>query len=189
MMTNELPGDIVECGVFKGSGLFIWSKLIELYSPFEIKKVIGFDFFDQEFVSSLSEKDRDGMQQVFSRCQATQEEISDKHISDKLISIGIKPDKFELVKGDISKTSREYAVKNPGFRISILYMDLDIEEPTLETLDNLWDRIVPGGIIVFDEYAYGIWTESNAVDKFIKKHNLKLQKTKVAAPTAYIVKE
>jgi|UniRef100_A0A6C0J1B8 hypothetical protein len=75
-MTKDLPGDIVECGVFKGSGIFTWYKLIELYAPFEIKKVIGFDYFDQEFVESLSEKDRDGMKQVFSRCQATKNEIS-----------------------------------------------------------------------------------------------------------------
>jgi|TARA_B110000259_G_C14030145_1_gene406327 hypothetical protein len=189
MMTNDLPGDIVECGVFKGSGIFTWAKLIELYSPFEIKKVIGFDFFDQGFVESLSEKDREGMEQVFSRCEASQEEISNKHISDKLLKIGIKPEKFELVKGDISITSKEYSIKNPGFRISILYMDLDIEEPTLEALENFWERIVPGGVIVFDEYGYGVWTESNAVDKFVKKYKLKLQKTKVMAPSAYIVKE
>ena len=188
-MTNDLPGDIVECGVFKGSGIFTWAKFIELYSPFEIKKVIGFDFYDQTFVESLEEKDKKSMEQVFSRCNTTQEEISDKYISDKLIEIGIKQDKFELVKGNISKTSQDYVIKNPGFRISILYMDLDLDEPTYNTLEVFWKYIVPGGIVVFDEYGYGAWTESNAVDKFIKKYNLKLHKTKVKAPTAYIVKE
>ena len=71
----------------------------------------------------------------------------------------------------------------------LVNMDLDIEEPTLDTMENLWDKIVPGGIIVFDEYGYGAWTESNAVDKFIKKYNLKLEKTQVIAPTAYIIKK
>jgi hypothetical protein len=186
---KNLPGDIVECGVFKGSGVFTWAKLIELFCPFEIKKVIGFDFFDQKFVSDLAEQDRDGMEQVFSRCNATPEQISDTTIQNKLLEIGIPANKFELIKGDVSQTSLDYVTKNPGFRISLLYMDLDIEKPTLDALEHFWNVIVPKGIIVFDEYGYGAWTESNAVDIFVKRHNLVLLKTNVSAPTAYVIKK
>ena len=35
----------------------------------------------------------------------------------------------------------------------------------------MYDRIVKGGIIVLDEYACEKWTESNAVDRFLKEHN------------------
>ena len=185
---EHLPGDIVECGVFKGSGVFTWAKLIELNCPFEIKKVIGFDFYDQAFISELAETDRDTMGQDFSRCNASNDDISDTAMADKLLNIGIPAHKFELVKGDISKTSAEYALTNPGFRISLLYMDLDLEKPTLDALDNFWDHVLPGGIIVFDEYGYGAWTESNAVDTFVAKHNLELRKTNISAPTAYIIK-
>jgi len=185
----HLPGDIVECGVFKGSGVFTWAKLIELFCPFEIKKVVGFDFYDQKFVSDLAEQDRESMEQVFTRCNATAEQLSDTAIGNKLLSIGIKSHKFELIKGDISQTSLEYVTKNPGFRISLLYMDLDIEKPTLDALEHFWNAIVPGGLIVFDEYGYGAWTESNAVDIFVKRHNLVLHKTNVGAPTAFVIKK
>jgi hypothetical protein len=185
---KDLSGDIVECGVFKGSGIFTWAKLIELYCHFEIKKVIGFDFFDQTFIADLAEQDRESMEQVFSRCDATPAQISKTTISENLLSIGIPSHKFELIKGDISLTSLKYTTDNPGFRISLLYMDLDLEKPTLDALENFWNFIVPGGVIVFDEYGYGAWTESNAVDIFVKKHNLVLRKTNVSAPTAYVVK-
>ena len=188
-MVKDLPGDIVECGVFKGSGVFTWAKLIELFCPFEIKKIVGFDFFDQTFVSDLAEQDRESMEQVFTRCNTTQEQISDVTIKSKLLEIGIPAHKFELIKGDISHTSMEYIKANPGFRISLLYMDLDIEKPTLDTLEHFWDAIVPGGVIVFDEYGYGAWTESNAVDVFTKKHKLTLRKTNVSTPTAYVIKK
>lgn len=187
-MVKNIPGDIVECGVFKGSGIFTWAKIIELFAPHEIKKVIGFDFFSQKFVADLGDMDRHSMSQVFSRCEASEDEISDQTISNQLKKIGIPSNKFELVKGDIAKTSLEYAEKNPGFRISLLYMDLDLDKPTYDTLENFWDVIVPGGVIVFDEYGYGAWTESHAVDRFAKKHNLTIQKTNVGAPTAYIIK-
>ena len=82
----------------------------------------------------------------------------------------------------------KFLKERPGFRISILYMDLDIEEPTYNVLNNMWDRIVSGGVVVFDEYAYHSWSESNAVDKFIKEHNLVLHRTNIQTPTAFVIK-
>lgn len=78
--------------------------------------------------------------------------------------------------------------KNPGFRISYLYLDID--KPTYISLNLLYDRIVRGGIIVFDEYVCEKWSESNAVDRFLNKHpNLNI-KTLLwgKIPTAYIIK-
>jgi len=45
-MIKDVPGDIVECGVFKGTGIFTFLKLKRYYFPNSLKKVIGFDFFD-----------------------------------------------------------------------------------------------------------------------------------------------
>jgi len=185
---KHIPGDIVECGVFKGSGIFTWAKLIELHSHFEIKKIVGFDFFDKNFVEDLGDTDKTAMSQVFSRCDTMDNEISKAYIHDKLVNIGIPSHKFELVKGDVSQTTKLYKDNNPGFRISLLYLDLDLEIPTYDTLENFWDIVLPGGIVVFDEYGYNTWTESNAVDKFVKKHNLVLHSTNISAPTVYIIK-
>ncbi len=67
-------------------------------------------------------------------------------------------------------------------------MDLDLEEPTYNTLVNLWDNITKGGIVVFDEYGYHKWSESKAVDRFIQEKNLELKTLNYSAPTAYIKK-
>jgi len=189
-MTKDINGDIVECGVFKGSGLLTWLKILNMNEPNSIKKVIGFDFFGNEFVEDLeNDIDRELMGQVFKRCDDLDNyEISLDGIRDKIFKSGFKENDFDLVKGDIISTSKEYSNSKPGFRISILYIDLDLEEPTYETLNNLWENVVDGGIVVFDEYAYHSWSESNGVDRFIREKNLKLKSTKVKAPTAYIIK-
>lgn len=189
-LAKDLNGDIVECGVFKGTGMFTWLKLVDLYQPNSIKKVIGFDFFEQEFVDTLvDEIERDTMKQVFDRVpQLKNDDISLEGITKKIISSGFNGSKFELVKGDISQTSSLYVKDRPGFRISLLYLDMDLDRPTYDALDTFWDRIVPGGVVVFDEYAYHSWTESNAVDRFIKNKNIKLINTHVHAPTAYFIK-
>jgi hypothetical protein len=188
--TKHLMGDIVECGVFKGSGLLVWLKLMNIYEPNSLKKVIGFDFFDPGFVKDITKDvDRETMQQVFDRCKDIDlNDLSKEGIEDKILIAGFGIDKFELVKGDICVTSEQFLENRPGFRISILYLDLDLAEPTYATLNNLWNRVVPGGVVVFDEYAYHSWSESDGVDQFIYENDLKLISTGLRAPTAYIVK-
>jgi len=54
---KDIPGDIVECGGFKGTGLYTFLKLRNLYNPNSVKKVIGFDFFDTEnLINSITDK-------------------------------------------------------------------------------------------------------------------------------------
>lgn len=189
-MTKDLHGDIVECGVFKGSGLATWLKMLEINEPNSIKKVIGFDFFDPHFVDGINDKtEKDTMKQVFDRCENLDDsELSLNGVNQKLLNAGFKQDKFQLVKGDVIKTSKSFLEDKPGLRVSILYLDLDLDLPTYNTLVNMWDNIIDGGVIVFDEYAYHNWSESNAVDRFVKEKNLKLYTTKFKAPTAYIIK-
>ena len=43
--TINIPGDIVECGVFKGVSFMFWLKCLKIFSPNSQKKVIGFDMF------------------------------------------------------------------------------------------------------------------------------------------------
>jgi hypothetical protein len=169
--------------------MLLWLKICDFYSPHEIRKVIGFDFFDSNFVEKLEDKDKNAMGSVFQRCNATFNDISLESIQTKIINAGFSKNKFELVKGDLSQTSKDFIANRPGFRISLLYLDVDLEEPTYNALVNMWDRVVPGGIVVFDEYGYHAWSESNAVDRFIREKNLKLIKLHVPSPTAYIIKD
>ena len=44
-MSQDIPGDILECGVFKGTGHIFWLKLLKIFDPNSNKKVLGFDTF------------------------------------------------------------------------------------------------------------------------------------------------
>src|SRR5215207_1459399 len=46
-LSLQVPGDIVECGVFKGAGLLYWLKLLAIFAPGSAKRVVGFDTFGQ----------------------------------------------------------------------------------------------------------------------------------------------
>ena len=187
---KDIPGDIVECGVFKGTGLYTFLKLKGIYNPNSSKKVVGFDFFDtNQLLSSISNKtDKEAMDVLFKERNFTHETSFKEYLSTKLIQDGFLNTDFELVNGDLSITSKEYSENNPGFKISLMYMDVDLEEPTYNALNNLWNNITKGGIVVFDEYGYNKWSESKGVDRFIEEKNIEIKSLNYMCPTAYIKK-
>ena len=187
---KDIPGDIVECGVFKGTGLYTFLKLKGLYNPNSSKKVVGFDFFDtNQLISSINNKtDKEAMDVLFKERNFIHETSFKDYLSTKLIQDGFLNTDFELIDGDLSTTSKEYSENNPGFKISLMYMDIDLEEPTYNTLVNLWDNVTKGGIIVFDEYGYNKWSESKGVDRFIEERNIEIKSLNYMCPTAYIKK-
>jgi len=188
---KDIPGDIVECGVFKGSGFYTFLKLKRALNPNTSKKVIGFDFFDNEsLVSTLdNEIDKSSMDSLFKERNFKHTEDFKNILYNNIIKNGFLPHEFELVKGDVSITTSEFVKKNPGFKISLLYMDLDLDIPTYNTLCNFWDNMTKGGIILFDEYGYHKWSESKGVDRFIEERGLKIKSLNYLCPTAYIVKK
>jgi hypothetical protein len=188
-LTKHLAGDIVELGVYKGSGMATFIKFIDIFATHSNKKVIGFDLFDVNNSVVSQYENGDTMQTVYNKVSDT--ELSYDAITDKLLKINNDKSKFILVKGDVCKTTKIFTDNNPGMRISLLYVDLDLKEPVYNSLMNLWDKILPGGYIIFDEYEYHKFDESNGVDLFLKESNLKYEvvSTNWMAPTAYMIKK
>jgi hypothetical protein len=189
-MIKDVPGDIVECGVFKGSGLYTFLKLKRLFNPNSSKKIIGFDFFNTNelLVSIKSEKDKEAMETLFKGRNFEHLNTYKSILHENIISNGFSSDEFILVDGNIIETSKSFVQDNPGFKISLLYMDLDLELPTYETLVNLWKNVTKGGIIVFDEYGYHKWSESVGVDRFIEEMGIQIKNLNFICPTAFIQK-
>ncbi len=182
--TSKIPGAVIELGVFKGSGMAAWLKSLKYLGL--NRKVYGFDIFDSKLLdSSISTADRKLMASLFS--ERGFEPKGYELVLDGMLK-GMGFDNFELVSGNIFETLPSFLNTNPGFRASLINFDMDTSEPTLFALDQLWPRVVPGGILIFDEYAINEWTESDAVDEFIERFNLKLEFTNYDSPSAYIVK-
>lgn len=186
---KDVPGDIVECGVFKGSGILTWLKLKKIFTPNSFRKIIGFDFFDtNSLLNSLSGNDRLRMSELFGERHYQHDEAAEQLLRDKIATAGFASSDYELVKGDICKTAPEFAQQRPGLRISLLYIDVDIEEPTYEILKAFWEKIAVG-IVAFDEYAVHQWSESDGADRFFKDKNIQIKATNdYFCPISYVAK-
>ena len=183
-MSLPLPGDIVECGVFKGAGWMYWLKLLRLFAEGEQKRVVGFDTFGS-FANSLLDYEKESAKSFVD--EAAFEGIDPIELESSAKEFGFK--NCELVSGDVLDTIPEYAKNNPGFRISLLNLDFDTYIGTKVALEVLYDYVTPGGIVVLDEYGKRGWGESDAVDEFLKGKEIQLKAIRTSfQPTAYFIK-
>ena len=188
---KDIPGDIIECGVFKGSGTFTFLKLKNIFNPNSSKKYIGFDFFNtDDLISSIqSEQDKAPMSILFNSRNFKHTNNFKIELEKNILDAGFLQSDFILVEGDVSITTKEFSESNPGLKISLLYMDVDLELPTYDVLTNLWNNMTKGGLIVFDEYGHHKWSESKGVDRFLEEKNLEIVSLNNYCPTAYIEKK
>jgi len=186
---KDIPGDIVECGVFKGTGLLTFLKLKRYLCPNTLKKVIGFDFFDSDkLVDSLRGIDKEAMGTLFAQRNFEHKDGHQDLMEAVIMSCGFEEHEFELVAGDIAETAPAFVEDRPGFRISLLYLDMDLAAPTYAALDAMWSRVSKGGLVVFDEYAFHKWSEAAGVDCFFADKDVEIKTLNYICPSAYVVK-
>lgn len=173
-MVADLPGSILDLGVFRGASLFTWAKLLETFCPADrTRKVYGFDHFrglDAFTEADGGKADRTGaVGPDAARWQADAEHaraLVELHNDDGMIA-GVE--RVRLVEGDVLDTLPRFVAENPGLRISLLHLDMDVHAPTKAALDLLWPLVVEGGVVVMDEYALPPWEgETKAVDDFLR---------------------
>ena len=174
-----LPGHIVECGVFKGASLVRFATFRELLENAHSRKIIGFDAFgkfpaavdatDAKFVAQFEAAAGDGI---------PLEELRRVLEHKKFANV-------ELVPGDVCRTVPQYAADHPELKIALLHVDVDVYEPTAVALEQLFHRVVPGGLIVLDDYGT-VAGATRAVDELLARHPTTVEKLPIAHIPAFI---
>jgi hypothetical protein len=185
-MTLELPGDIVEAGVFKGTGLLTFLKLLAIHCPGSRKRVIGFDLF-ADFEQATPESERASVRTLLEAAQTRGPGRAE--IAALVQAAGFEADRCLLVEGDITVTAADLCRKEPGLRISLLHLDLDLGAATQAALEILWERVVRGGVVVFDEYSVPEWTAGRGIDAFFRDRQETIRSLPYSrTPGGYVVK-
>lgn len=171
---KNILGDIVEIGVWKGGSLL--SMILEYEKYQENNRTFHlYDTFSGMTDPTVHDKDLwnnqaelllkyDGTKDVI-KAAAGLEEVKAN------ISNYTKYEKIQYHQGDILKN--EYYPD----KIAILRLDTDWYESTKFELDNFYDKVSVGGIIIVDDYGH--WQGcKQAVDEFLAKHpKIKIKKT------------
>jgi O-methyltransferase len=153
-----VPGDVVECGVYNGGTAAILARAAT-HSTMN-RTVWLFDSFQ----GMPPTADVDG---VAAKEWVGKLATSPDKVREVLERTGAKLDRVRIVAGFFEETLEK--VKIP--RIAILNLDCDWYESVRLCLHKLYDSVVPGGFVSFDDYGH--WPGCKlAVDEFFKERSL-----------------
>lgn len=185
-----IHGSIVECGVFNGGGLMAFAQLSTILEPVNHQRhIIGFDTF--EGFPALAAEDEKGTS-VHSHPGGMRADSFDDlqqaiELFDQNRPIGHLR-KVHLVRGDIRTTVPEYLEGHPHTVISLLYLDVDVFEPTKVALEQFVPRMPKGAVIAFDELNRETWPgETLALLKTLGIRNVRLERFPYEPNISYAV--
>jgi hypothetical protein len=160
-MILDVPGAIMEFGVHHGRHLAALTALRGVHEPYNPhRRIVGFDTFtgfpgvtDIDTTSPRAFAGRFALGENYPRhlrdvLEAHEQGEHLGHIRRTLI-----------VQGDVRETLPRYLEDNRHTVIALAYFDLDLYEPTHDTINAIRPYLTKGSVLAFDELAHAKWPE------------------------------
>jgi O-methyltransferase len=158
----DTPGDFVECGVYKGDMSWVVTELVDLAEA--QRTFYLYDTFEGFSLQYSSEDDFPLAPQFF-------------HIADRGYSA---PQLYESVRGRFSGKPYVKVIKGvvPDIlreispdKIAFMHIDMNSSAPEIGALELLFERVSPGGVVIFDDYGWLLHRkQKDAADRFMSDH-------------------
>lgn len=166
---HGFPGAVVECGVWRGGSMMAVAETLMrlrqpdrdlyLFDTFDGMTLPGdqdVDVFGKRASELLKEQDRHDPRSIW--CVSPLEEVRSN-----MQSTGYPHERIHFVPGRVEETLPGAAPE----QISILRLDTDWYESTRHELEQLFPRVVPGGVLIIDDYGH--WDGARrAVDEYLR---------------------
>lgn len=170
---NKIAGDFVECGVWRGgSSMNMALTLLECGN--RERRLYLFDTFAGMSEPTDADVDVHGRvaQQKFEKLQNGQSNAwcfaSLEDVQQNMGSTGYPTERLHFVKGKVEDTIPASAPE----RIALLRLDTDWYESTRHELEHLFPRLVPGGVLILDDYGH--WQGARkAADEYFEARGMK----------------
>ena len=184
-----VKGSVVECGVFKGFGVMTWAKLSAMLEPENLtRRIYAFDTFAG--FPRVSEKDQSRIASPHAgalfadSCEELQALVAE-YDRDRFLG---HVDKVHLIKGDVVETIPKFLAEHPHLVVSLLFLDMDLYEPTKAALEHFLPRMPRGAVLAFDELDNPQWPgETLALLDAMGLGRVKLQRQEWDPYIAYAV--
>jgi hypothetical protein len=182
ILKNDIEGVIIECGVNSGDFQHIW--INELIRQNAVRDIYLYDTFgglvepgEYDYTckdASLFQMNKDDVYNTW------KSQIIDKNtngwcytplenVQNRLNSTGYPQDKLHYVVGDVMETLKDK--ETIPEKIAILRLDTDWYESSKYELEQMYDNVVTGGVIIFDDYYH--WDgQRRATDDFFASRNI-----------------
>ncbi|HXI99792.1 MAG TPA: TylF/MycF/NovP-related O-methyltransferase [Micropepsaceae bacterium] len=147
----SVEGDFVECGVFRG----FCASVVADYLDFA---TLNREFFLYDTFEGIPpEFDSEGHDRPVLR---------EEGLYDSVVKRFAKYRNVRIVKGLVPYSFEEASPK----KIAFLHVDMNSSKSEIAALEGLFDRVVKGGVILFDDYGWtGYEAQQLAEEKWLKE--------------------
>jgi len=199
ILKNRIEGVIIECGVESGNFECIW--IHELMKNRVIRDIYLYDTFtglvepsEHDYTCENATSYKMNKEEVYNTWK--NHKINDKingwcytplqNVQNRLNSTGYPQNNLHYIVGDVMETLKDKS-KIPE-KIAILRLDTDWYESSKYELEQMYENVVVGGVIIFDDYYH--WNgQRKATDDFFKSINIEYNFVKINDKTAAIIKK
>lgn len=188
----QTPGVVMEFGVWWGANLALFESLRAVYEPYNYtRKIIGFDTF--EGYQSITEEDgasdfiNQGNYDVDKNYLDHLQQVMECHQNENVMA-NVK--KYDLIKGDATKTIATYLDEHPETIVALAYFDMQLYKPTKECLERIQPHLTKGSLIAMDEInCHEFPGETIALQEVFGLNNIRLIRSKILPDRAYFIIE
>ncbi len=176
--TLGMAGHIADVGVYKGASSLLFAKLIKNFESEALTLCHGFDWFQGTHIG-----ENDSSLVADGGYKTEYESVLE------LIKMQQMDNILKIHKLDLTKDLPDFFDKNKHLRFKLIMMDAGTYEVMDAAIPLFYERLIPGGIMIFDQYSHEF---SPGEAMMLHKH---IPHAKVMTipnswmPNAYVVKE
>jgi O-methyltransferase len=166
---SRLSGDIIECGIWRGGVSIFLAKLFNDKNVWMCDSFEGFQPLDSASYEYYGHESHTPRFVLPGQTPGSPEGFYEEVIQN-LASFELYPDdRIKILKGWVKDTlsANTFTAKD----ISLLRIDVDAYSATYEVLEQLYSKVVTGGLIVFDDSC--LHETRDAMCDFFDKLNIK----------------
>lgn len=136
-LCGEVPGDTAECGAYKGATSYLICRASVDTAQASARHHYIFDSFE----GLSAPEQRDGTYWMVGDLQATEQDVR---------GALAEFDAFSIFPGWIPERFAEVAER----RFAFVHVDVDLYQPTRDSIEFFYPRLNPGGILILDDYGF-----------------------------------
>lgn len=181
IVKNNIPGDFVECGVWKGGSSMLIAKTLLKFGVSD-RQIWMYDTY--EGMSEPGEEDKDilgiNAKELLNNAS---KEVSEsvwcysglEEVRTNLTTTKYPINHINFIKGKVEDTIPDTIPKK---NISLLRLDTDWYESTKHELTSLFPLLVKSGVLIIDDYGHWVGAKK-AVDEYMEENKISIFLNKV----------
>jgi O-methyltransferase len=164
VLADDIPGDLVECGVWRGGASILMRAVLAAYEDKTRCVWLADSFAGLPAPDTANYKADKGLR--FDRLTPAMA-VSEAQVRANFERYGLLDDQVRFLPGWFKDTLHDAPID----RIAVLRLDCDLYESTIQALDGLYPRLSPGGFCIIDDY-HEIEACRQAVADYRAKHGI-----------------